>query len=149
MSKFLKSILVLLLLFTLSLNLYAKKVYEKEVLINKIISVYDGDTFRVNIKNFSAIVGENIPIRVFGVDTPEKRGKCINEKILANKAQQFTYSFVTSCKKLVLKDLQRGKYFRIVAKVYCEEKSLAKELIKNNLAVHYLGKTKTKDWCKK
>lgn len=148
MLKFLKKTLVLLLLINLSLNLYAKKVYEKEVLVNKVISVYDGDTFRVDIKSLSPIIGKNIPIRLFGADTPEKRGICIKEKILANKAQQFTYSFVTSCKKLVLKDLQRGKYFRIVAKVYCEEKSLTKELIKNNLAVPYLGKTKTKDWCK-
>ena len=44
--------------------------------------------------------------------------------------------------------MQRGKYFRIVADVYYDGKSLADVLLKNNLAVRYDGETKTKDWSK-
>ena len=53
------------------------------VTVSKVISVYDGDTFRVNIDSLPPIVGKNIPIRVNGVDTPEIRGKCQYEKNLA------------------------------------------------------------------
>jgi endonuclease YncB( thermonuclease family) len=53
------------------------------VTVSKVISVYDGDTFRVDIDSLPPIVGKNIPIRVNGVDTPEIRGKCQYEKNLA------------------------------------------------------------------
>jgi len=54
--------------------------------VSKVISVYDGDTFRVSIKIYPPIVGENIAIRVNGIDTPEIRGKYPSEKVLAIKA---------------------------------------------------------------
>lgn len=44
--------------------------------VDEVISVYDGDTFRVNIKGYPDVIGENIAIRVNGIDTPEIRGKC-------------------------------------------------------------------------
>ena len=53
------------------------------VTVSKVISVYDGDTFRVNIDSLPPIVGKNIAIRVNGIDTPEIRGKCQYEKNLA------------------------------------------------------------------
>jgi len=43
--------------------------------------------------------------------------------------------------------MQKGKYFRIVADVYANNKSLADILIRNHLAVRYDGGTKIKDWC--
>ena len=45
-------------------------------IVSKVISVYDGDTFRVDIDSLPPIVGKNIPIRLNGVDTPEIQGKC-------------------------------------------------------------------------
>ena len=59
------------------------------VTVSKVISVYDGDTFRVNIDSLPPIVGKNIAIRVNGVDTPEIRGKCQYEKDLALEARDF------------------------------------------------------------
>ena len=38
------------------------------VTVSKVIDVYDGDTFRVNIDSLPPIVGKNIAIRVNGVD---------------------------------------------------------------------------------
>ena len=53
------------------------------VTVSKVISVYDGDTFRVNIDSLPPLVGKNIPIRLKGVDTPEIQGKCQYERNLA------------------------------------------------------------------
>ena len=66
------------------------------VTISKVISVYDGDTFRVNIDSLPPIVGKNIAIRVNGVDTPEIRGKCQYEKNLALEARDFVRGKVCS-----------------------------------------------------
>jgi len=38
------------------------------------VSVYDGDTIKVNIANYPAINGEGISIRIRGIDAPEIRG---------------------------------------------------------------------------
>ena len=45
------------------------------VTISEITSIYDADTFRVNIRDYPPIVGERVSIRVNGVDAPEIRGK--------------------------------------------------------------------------
>ena len=65
-------------------------------IVSKVISVYDGDTFRVDIDSLPPIVGKNIPIRLNGVDTPEIRGKCQYEKDLALKARDFVRKMLAS-----------------------------------------------------
>lgn len=50
----------------------AQKIYGDAV-VTKVISVYDGDTFRANIAGLPPIIGENMPIRLGSVDTPEIR----------------------------------------------------------------------------
>jgi micrococcal nuclease len=57
-------------------------------------------------------------------------------------------SLLKNAKVIELKNMKRGKYFRIVADVYYDGKNLAEILIKNKLAVKYDGGTKTKDWSK-
>lgn len=115
--------------------------------VNEVTSIYDGDTFRVNIESFPDIVGQKMAIRVNGVDTPEMKGKCKKEIELARAAKKFTVNFLRNSKRVELRNMQRGKYFRIVADVYGDNISLAELLIKNDLAVPYFGNKKIKDWC--
>jgi len=117
------------------------------VTVSKVISVYDGDTFRVNIDSLPPIVGKNIPIRVNGVDTPEIRGKCEYEKKLALKARDFVRAKLANAKEIKLTNLQRGKYFRVVANVVVDGVSLEQELLDNELAYEYSGGKKL-SWCK-
>ena len=117
------------------------------VTISKVISVYDGDTFRVNIDSLPPIVGKNIAIRVNGVDTPEIRGKCQHEKSLALEARDFVRGRLSNAKEIKLTNLQRGKYFRVVANVLVDGVSLEQELLDNELAYEYHGKRKL-SWCK-
>lgn len=113
----------------------------------EVTSIYDGDTFRANIDGLHSLIGERIGIRVAGVDTPEIRGKCQKEKDLARKAKQITVEALRSAKVIELRNTKRGKYFRIVADVYVDNKSLTNILISSGLAVAYDGGTKAKDWC--
>ncbi len=117
------------------------------VTVSKVISVYDGDTFRVDIASLPPIVGKNIPIRVNGVDTPEIRGKCQYEKNLALKARDFVRGKLANAKEIKLTNLQRGKYFRVVANVLVDGVSLEQELLDNELAYEYSGGKKS-SWCK-
>jgi len=116
------------------------------VTVSKVISVYDGDTFRVNIDSLPPIVGKNIAIRVNGVDTPEIRGKCQYEKNLALEARDFVRGKLANAKEVKLTNLQRGKYFRVVANVVVDGVSLERELLDNKLAYKYSGGKKL-SWC--
>ena len=115
--------------------------------IEKIISVYDGDTFRADIRGLPDIIGKNIAIRILGIDTPEIKGKCEEEKIVAIKARDFSRKALLNAKTITLKNLKRDKYFRLLADVYFDDIDLANALLVNNFAVKYSGKKKS-SWCK-
>ena len=119
---------------------------QEAVVINEVINVYDGDTFRVNIDEFPPIIGENIAIRILGIDTPEIKGNCQQERQLAIKARDFTRKYLNSGSVISLTELKRDKYFRILANVYIDGKNLGDALLMQNLAVVYLGKKKF-NWC--
>jgi micrococcal nuclease len=116
------------------------------VTVSRVISVYDGDTFRVDIDSLPPIVGKNIPIRLNGVDTPEIQGKCQYEKDLALKARDFVRKKLANAKEIKLTKLQRGKYFRVVADVMIDGVSIEQELLENKLAYKYTGGKKS-SWC--
>ena len=115
--------------------------------ISGITSVYDGDTFRANIAEFPPIVGENIGIRINGIDTPEMKGKCSRESALAKFAQEHTEKTLLSAKVIELRNMKRGKYFRVVADVYVDGVNLGEQLVNQGFAVIYDGKSSRRDWC--
>ena len=117
------------------------------VTVSEVTSIYDADTFRVNIEGYPPIAGERIPVRVLCVDAPELRGKCESEKIKARQAKQFTVEALRSANNIELRNIERGKYFRILADVYVDGKNLANGLIKSGHARSYDG-GKRLGWCK-
>ncbi|MEA2017092.1 MAG: thermonuclease family protein [Campylobacterota bacterium] len=141
----------ILLFLILIISLQAKSLKDTSygsVLLNEVTSIYDGDTFRANIDSFPSLIGKRMSIRINGIDTPEMRAKCSKEKNLARRAKQFSVSALRGAKVIELRDMKRGKYFRIVADVFVDSKSLGSMLIDKGFAVPYDGGTKTKDWCK-
>lgn len=114
--------------------------------VSGLIDVYDGDTFFVTIDGWPEILGKRIGIRINGIDTPEIRGKCDKEKIMALHVKRFVTRKLTKAKVITLKDMKRGKYFRIVADVDLDGESLGERLINYKLAVEYDGRKKP-NWC--
>ena len=135
---------IIILFFLLSLSVFASSNYGN--VKATFIKNYDGDTITVNIPDYPPIIGKKISIRVNGIDTPELRTKSPKEKQLARTAKRLVHSLLKNAESLELKNIKRGKYFRIVADVYYDGKKLADILIKNKLAVPYDGGTKTKNW---
>jgi len=137
---------VVVVLLVVSCGLNAADKQYGSVVVSEVTSIYDADTFRVNIKDWPDIIGERMSIRVLGVDAPEIRGKCKSEKQAARRAKQFSVAKLRSAKKIELRDIQRGKYFRILANVYLDGQSLAEALIQAEHARAYNGGTRA-GWC--
>lgn len=117
------------------------------VSVAKVISVYDGDSFKVDIEGYPEIIGKSIGVRVNGIDTPEIKGKCDAEKKLALKAKKITEILLLNAKKIVLTEMKRGKYFRIVADVNIDGNNLGEVLVQEGVALPYSGGKKTHKWC--
>ncbi|CAA0082718.1 thermonuclease family protein [Zhongshania aliphaticivorans] len=109
-------------------------------------TIYDGDTFRVNIAGWPAVVGDSMPVRIKGIDTPELRGKCQLEKDAARAAKQFSVRRLREGRVIELRSIERDKYFRLLAEVWIDGVSLGDQLINNGFAVSYDGGTKVV-WC--
>lgn len=105
----------------------------------EVVSVYDGDTFTVNIPAWPTIVGEHIGIRVNGIDTPERTSKNSKVKELSGIAKECASTMLKSGKKVELRNIKRDKYFRIDADVYVDNVNLADVLIDKGLAKPYDG----------
>lgn len=116
------------------------------VVVDEITSIYDGDTFRASINSWPAIIGHRILVRVKGIDTPELRAKCQKEKELARKAKQHTVQMLRNAKRIELRNIDRGKYFRILADVSIDSRDLGESLVSDGLAIKYYGGAKI-DWC--
>lgn len=135
----------LILILLLSSTTHAGKSYG-DILVSKVISVYDGDTFRANLNSGHPLISKNIRIRLNGIDTPELRSKCWKEKQRAKRARDYLSYRIKMSDKVVLRNIQRGKYFRIVADVYLDGKNINLEMIDKKLAYAYY-KGRKPDWC--
>jgi len=116
------------------------------IIIDEVTSIYDADTFRANIRDWPAIIGQHVPIRVRGMDAPEIRGRCPAEKEAAKRARDETVNLLRNANNIELRKLERGKYFRILAEVYVDGQNLAEMLISKQLARPYAG-GKRRSWC--
>lgn len=111
----------------------------------RVISNYDGDTISVEVTVWVDQV-LTTSVRVDGIDTPEIRGKCTEERVLAIKAKDRVFELVSP--GLTLKKVRWGKYARrVVADVYLVSGDrLADVLIAEGLGRLYDG-GKRQSWC--
>jgi endonuclease YncB( thermonuclease family) len=115
----------------------------------KYLKNYDADTITVHIHDVHPLLGDKISVRVLGVDTPEVKGHLPCEKEAARAAKRLVESLLKQAKRIDLNEAARDKYFRILADVNIDGKSLSAILLKNGLGYPYQGKTKEKiNWCK-
>lgn len=112
-----------------------------------VISIYDADTFRINLPNCEFPVAcESVPIRAAGFDSPEIRGVCIEERIDAQLAKHITEDFLRNGKSIEIRNLRRGKYYRLLGDVYVDGYPLKLLHIKMGTGREYYGGAR-KSWC--
>ena len=76
----------------------------------QIVEVYDGDTFKIDLPSQHPLFGDDISVRVAGIDTPELKGSSDEVKALAYKAKNRTQELLSDAKTIELKNPQRDKY---------------------------------------
>jgi endonuclease YncB( thermonuclease family) len=113
---------------------------------DQVVDVYDGDTFKIDLPSMHPLFGDDLSIRLFGVDTPEMRGTTDEVKALAMQAQQVTEKALKGASKIELRNPQRGKYFRIISEVWIDGESLADMLKAKGLAKDYDGEGARPEW---
>lgn len=132
-----KSLVFLLLIVSTSL-------YAKELLTFTGLKAYDGDTIRTPLVVIKGLPPLNI--RLFGIDTPEMRGKCEEEKKLAILARDRLNEILKQ--EVTIQPMKWDKYGgRFIATIYDKNgKNVAETLINEGLGRPYFG-DKKESWC--
>lgn len=111
---------------------------------------YDGDSITFDIPDVHPLLGSEIMIRINGIDSPEMVTDDDCEKEMAHKAQEEVQKLMERARRVDLENPKRDKYFRVVADVYADGKSIAEHMLRKRLAVEYDGGTKhSVDWCRR
>lgn len=147
-----KFIIIILFLFIFLIqifnsNLEAQNNYsdytQLKILTNvQVIRVYDGDTFFVNIPYLHWLIGSNISVRIRGIDTAEMRGGTAETKRQAQKSKDALIKLFEN-RNITLYNLNRDKYFRILADVKADNIEVKEYMIKNGFAKEYDGGKKS------
>lgn len=110
--------------------------------------VIDGDTLVVRARIW---LGQElrVMVRINGIDAPEMRSHCEQERRLAISARRFVKRLVGQ-RKIALSNIHQGKYAgRVIAEVTDNSGSLLSDrLLKANLARPY-KRGRRKGWCSK
>ncbi len=110
-----------------------------------VVRVYDGDTLTVDAHPWPQITVRT-SVRVDGIEAPEIRGACDNEKAMAREARELARESVGE--HVHLRNVGLGKYAgRVIADVFTEDgRRLADVLLEAGLARPYDG-SEREGWC--
>ncbi len=116
-------------------------------------SCYDGDTCRIDfIKNITKgyivpkFFADDIRIRILGIDTPEIRGKCLQEKRLAIKARDYLNYTLKQANSIIVDISKRDSFGRYLAVLYVDDININNLMLTSGYArVEQKG---YHDWCK-
>jgi endonuclease YncB( thermonuclease family) len=110
----------------------------------RVIKCYDADTITIASKlPYDASPLYRLSVRLNGIDAPEIKSKCAEEKEVAKEARDFLSNLVLN-KEVRLENVESEKYGRILANVYLGDVHLNELLLKERYAVKYDGGTKLK-----
>ena len=112
----------------------------------EIIRVIDGDAIEARIFIFPQLQAI-YKVRLADIDTPELRGKCPQEKQLAQQAKAYLQQLLPPKSEVTLHINDKFDSFgRILAQIHHDKHgNIAELLLENNHANHYL--TKEENWC--
>lgn len=134
-----KIIFISIFLYSLIQSVLIAESYKDEIKNFEIVEVRDGDTFVINIPNIPDVFGSNIAVRIRGIDTPEKNDKREEIKAIAYKAKEELERLFDSSDDIVLYDLGRDKYFRLLASVKIGGVDVSDYMIEKGLTKKYNG----------
>ena len=129
---------LLLFLFIIFFYSYSAEYYDT-ITNFTIIKVRDGDTFMIDIPNIPDVFGKNIAVRIRGIDTPELNDSREEIRKISIQAKEELEKLFNSGYKIVLYNLGRDKYFRLLVSVKVVNIDVVEYMIKKGLAKEYDG----------
>jgi len=107
-----------------------------------IVKVVDGDTVDVDIDLGFDVWLRNQRIRLYGIDTPECRTRNKREKAHGLLAKKYVQKALVVGRTYALRTKEKGKFGRFLGEFKTGKGAITKLLIKERLAVPYLGQNK-------
>ena len=141
--------IITIILLAISTVAFAQKQKPMNVYDFPITRVIDGDTVAFQATFLPPPLKQELSIRVFGVDTPEKghRAMCPQEDQRGQAATIFTKNAITKAQKRQVAIADWDKYGgRVLGDILLDGQSLRMMLIQNGFAREYYGEAKT-SWC--
>ncbi|WP_062359651.1 thermonuclease family protein [Vreelandella aquamarina] len=142
-----KRLLALLLFPAIALAEYGS------VRVDEVTSVLDGDTFRATVDEWPAVIGERIPVRISGINAPERRSRCDTEaekereRELAAKSRIYLVERLRGAETVELRQIERGSFFRIIAEVWADDENVGQEMLEAGHALPYVAGQSGQAWC--
>jgi len=109
------------------------------LLLIAVLAIHDGDTLTINLPCNLPAVCQHMPVRIYGIDTPELNDKRPDIKRLAALAKARVMALTNKEHKVELKIVGRDKYFRLDGIVFSDGVSIADTLQAEGLAKPYSG----------
>ena len=116
--------------------------------------VYDGDTLYINLPGLPAVFGEDLGIRLSGVDTPELRSRCkpeaakSRERLYGQYVRDKLSEKIMEAQSIRIFNVSRGSFFRVVADVEVDGVLINQWLLDNHYAYATInGKTNADYLC--
>jgi len=141
--------LITIILLAISTMAFAQKQKPMNIYDFPITRVIDGDTVAFQANFLPPPLKQELSIRVFGVDTPEKgfRAQCPSEDQRGQAASAFTKNAIAKAQKRQVAIADWDKYGgRVLGDIILDGQSLRMMLIQNGFAREYYGEAKT-SWC--
>jgi len=103
----------------------------------RVLRIIDGDTFVCTVPDWPPLFGQEISVRVAGVNAPELSAKDAETRQRALDARRFAEATLRHARRVTLSNVQRCMYFRLVADVTADGISYGHALLQRGHAVPY------------
>lgn len=104
--------------------------------VERLVSIDEADRYRVDMADWPAVVGKNLPIELKGATLPRRDGGCQTETNLARAARETVRETFTAAQRITLVEISRAEHFALRARVKMDGADLAEKLIAEGLAVN-------------
>jgi len=113
----------------------------------QIVRIIDGDTLEVDAHPWPGHA-VRVSVRLRGIDTPERRSRCPDQRRAAQMARNELERLVSSVPTVELINVSGGKYYgRVLADMMAGSRDIASAMLESGLARPYQGGKRHKPKC--
>ena len=113
----------------------------------KYVACFDGANCTFTLPGVDPLLGLQIPVRVRGIQVPSIRGACQEENDLGLRARDVVRSSLERAGTIILRNVERGASFQLVAEVEVDGQDLGTILVESDLAFRPQANEPLRSFC--